>query len=69
MLNEILANLKSDGLGNFSIVDPATFVTLKRAGGWRTACPGLIVSNPNHGLPELLGASRSLIGAQDFLIE
>jgi hypothetical protein len=58
-LNRVLKNMQSDGLGSYSHIDQARYVSLKRYSN--KACPCLILSNPtynSHG--EILGAFRSL---------
>ena len=58
-LNRVLKNMQSDGLGSYSHIDQARYVSLKRYSN--KACPCLILSNPtNNSHGEILGAFRSL---------
>jgi hypothetical protein len=55
-LNRILKNMQSNGLGNYSGVDLARYMSLKKVNN--QACPCLILSNPTNSQGEILGACR-----------
>ena len=58
-LNRVLKNMHSNGLGNYSGVDRARYVSIKQVNN--QACLCLILSNPttnSHG--EILGACRTI---------
>jgi hypothetical protein len=57
-LNRVLKNMQTDGLGSYSDIDQARYVSLKSYSG--KACPCLILSNPTNSHVEILGAFRSL---------
>jgi hypothetical protein len=57
-LNRVLKNMKADGLGSYSHIDQARYVSLKSY--CREACPCLILSNPTNSHGEILGAFRSV---------
>ena len=51
-LNRILKNMQSNGLGNYSGVDLARYMSLKKVNN--QACPCLILSNPTNSQGEIL---------------
>ena len=57
-LNRVLKNMQTDGLGSYSVVDQARYVSLKS--NFKVACPCLILSNPTNSHGEILAAFRSL---------